>query len=68
MSAVAHGECQVCGSKAPVELATRVIELETALRSIVEMDALQFIDREGAAAQSNAMLRAMRKIAHDALQ
>lgn len=32
MGAVAHGECQVCGSRAPVELAARVRELEHALR------------------------------------
>ncbi len=28
MGAIAHGECQCCGSKSPIELAARVMELE----------------------------------------
>lgn len=32
MGAVAHGECQVCGSRAPVDMASRIAELEAALR------------------------------------
>ncbi len=34
MGAVAHGECQTCGSRAPVELAARLVELEATLRTV----------------------------------
>ncbi len=37
MGAVAHGECPACGSRAPVDLAAHVMQLEAALEMVLSV-------------------------------
>ena len=53
MGAVAHGECQTCGSRAPVELAARIAELELMIKRLIH-DGHHMIDRLGGGYSSRA--------------